>query len=221
MPRQPRIDIADHFYHIINRANGRLQIFNTPDDYLLFESLLVEARALTDMRILAYVIMPNHWHLMLQPRKDKDISVFMHWLSTTHTRKVHIATDTVGAGHLYQERYKSFLVDSDNYLLSVIKYIERNPVRARLVEKCEDWQWGSALKRVQRNPDTFVSDPPMILPQQYVIWINTEDRKEELISLRQSVNKGVPYGRTSWVEVMARQYKLESSLREPGRPKKN
>src|SRR3989344_8620297 len=106
MPRTDRIDLADHIYHIINRANGRLKIFNAKKDYLLFEELLTEAKELTDMRILAYTIMPNHWHLVLSPRKDGDLSIFMHWLSTTHTRRVHVATKTIGAGHLYQGRYK-------------------------------------------------------------------------------------------------------------------
>ena len=76
MPRIARIDIGDEIYHVINRANGRAQIFNTPNDYRLFEELMGEAKALTDMRIFAYEIMPNHWHLILSPRKDGDLGLY-------------------------------------------------------------------------------------------------------------------------------------------------
>src|SRR3989344_6083708 len=148
MPRTDRIDLADRIYRIINRAIGRLKIFNAKKDYLLFEELLTEAKELTGMRIFAYTIMPNHWHLVLSPQKGGDLSLFMHRLSNTHTRRVHTSTGTIGSGHLYQGRYKSFLVNKDNYLLALIKYVERNPVRAKLVSSCELWQWGSAWRRI-------------------------------------------------------------------------
>ena len=122
MPRNARVDVGGEIYHIINRANGRLQIFDSDEDYHLFEQLVFETKELFDMRILAYELMPNHWHLILHPKNDGDLGAFMHRLSNAHTRKVHARTNTNGSGHLYQGRYKSFLVDSENYLLSVIKY---------------------------------------------------------------------------------------------------
>ena len=108
MPRNARVDVADEFYHVINRANGRLQIFQTPEDYRIFEQLLEEAVGLTGMRLFAYTTMPNHWHLVVSPRADGDLGLFMHRLCNTHTRKVHAFTNTNGSGHLYQGRYKSF-----------------------------------------------------------------------------------------------------------------
>ena len=143
MPRNARVDVGGEVYHVINRANGRLRIFNKDEDYQLFEKLLLETKELIGMRILAYELMPNHWHLVLYPKNDGDLGAFMHRLSNAHTRKVHARTNTNGSGHLYQGRYKSFLVDSENYLLAVIKYVERNAVRAKLVRRCEDWQWGA------------------------------------------------------------------------------
>ena len=125
MPRNARVDVGGEIYHVINRANGRHQIFNTDKDYKLFEQLLFETKELIDMRILAYELMPNHWHLALYPKNDRDLGVFMHRLSNAHTRKVHALTKTNGSGHLYQGRYKSFLVDTGSYLLTLIKYIER------------------------------------------------------------------------------------------------
>lgn len=221
MPRVARVDVGDEIYHVINRANGRLQIFNTDEDYRLFEQLLLETKEITDMRILAYAIMPNHWHLVLYPRNDGDLQTFMHKLSNAHTRKVHALTDTNGSGHLYQGRYKSFLVDSDNYLLAVIKYVERNAVRAKLTRQCEDWRWGSVWRRVYgtAGQKRLLDELPIDLPDDYVKWINTMDKEDDLKIIRNSVNKSVPYGRDTWVENMVSRHHLESTLRSPGRPK--
>jgi putative transposase len=221
MPRVARVDVGDEVYHIINRANGRLQIFNTDEDYTLFEQLLLETKEVTDMRILAHELMPNHWHLVLYPRNDGDLQAFMHKLSNAHTRKVHAQTNTNGSGHLYQGRYKSFLVDSDEYLLSVIKYVERNAVRAKLVSCCEEWRWGSAWRRVHGTvgQKRLLDELPIDLPDDYVKWVNTADKEEDLRNIRNSVNKSVPYGRDAWVDTMVTKHCLESTRRSPGRPR--
>ena len=220
MPRVARVDVGGEIYHVINRANGRLQIFNSDEDYRLFEQLLLETKEVTDMRILAYELMPNHWHLVLYPRNDGDLATFMHKLSNAHTRKVHALTNTNGSGHLYQGRYKSFLVDSDNYLLSVVKYVERNAVRAKLVQRCENWRWGSAWLRVHGtdNQKRLLDELPTDLPDDYVKWINTVDKPDDINTIRVSVNKSVPYGKELWVDKMVSKYHLESTLRSPGRP---
>lgn len=224
MPRTARIDIGDEIYHVINRANGRAQIFNTPNDYRLFEELMEEAKALTDMRIFAYEIMPNHWHLVLSPRKDGDLGLFMHQLTNSHTRNVRVSTGTVGTGHLYQGRYKSFLIDSENYLLAVIKYTERNSVRAKLVNRCEDWQWGSSWRRIHgtiKQKKLLEQTMPIEWPEDYISWVNFSETSDELNAIRQSVNKSMPYGREYWVEKMVINHHLETTLRNAGRPKKN
>ncbi len=222
MARVARVDVGEEIYHVINRANGRLQIFNTKEDYLLFEKLLAEAKNLTDMRILAYTIMPNHWHLILKPRKDGDLALFLHSLCNTHTRKVHAMTKTNGSGHLYQGRYKSFLVDSEGYLLTLIKYVERNPVRAKLALHPGDWRWGSSWRRINGSGQqaSLIDASPALFPQDYISWINTPEKENEISDIRTSVNKGMPYGRGLWAEQMVGKYHLESTLRAPGRPKK-
>ncbi len=222
MPRNSRVDVGNEIYHIINRANGRHQIFNTKADYQIFERLLFETKELIDMRILAYIVMPNHWHLVLYPRKDGDLGTFMHRLTNAHTRKVHAITNTNGSGHLYQGRYKSFLVDSDRYILAVIKYVERNAVRAKLVRQCERWKWGSSYRRVYGTTEEkkLLSPSPTPFPHGYVEWVNTPDNRQDIESIRNSTLKGVPYGKEKWVERMVATYHLESTLHLPGRPKK-
>ena len=175
------------------------------------------------MRVLAYVLMPNHWHLLLYPKKDGDLGTFMHRLTNAHTRQVHVRTRTIGSGHLYQGRYKSFLVDTDSYFHALLKYIERNPARCRLSRRCESWLWGSAWRRIHgtANQRKLLSPSPVSLPKKYTKWINEPESPKELEEIRLSVNKGVPYGRDKWVDAMVTQFSLQSTTRNVGRPRNN
>lgn len=199
MARQPRTDAGDYVYHVINRANNKARIFSSEKDYLDFEYLLNEMRETFDMRILAYVIMPNHWHLLLYPKKDGDMGRALHWLTTSHARRHHTRKGTIGHGHLYQGPYKSFLVEDDVHLLAVLKYIERNPVRAKLAKKVEDWRWGSAYRRMRGNAHEkrLLTEAPTDLPRNYPAWINEADSIVELDEIRESARTGVPYGNVS------------------------
>lgn len=201
MGRAPRIDVGDVVYHVINRANGRIQIFHTEEEYKDFEYLLSEIKEEYGVRILAYTIMPNHWHLLLYPRQDGDLSKALHWLTTSHARRHHARKDTIGGGHLYQGRYKSFLVQDDAHLLTVLKYIERNPVRAGLAEMVDGWQWGSAFRRMKgtAKQKSLLGESPVDLPRNYAQWVNTAEPSEELKTIRHSVNRGTPYAEDEWV----------------------
>ena len=223
MSRQPRIDVGEEVYHVINRSNGRFTIFEESWMYQDFEYLLNEMREKFDMRILAYVLMPNHWHMLLYPRKDGDLSESMRWLGTAHTRRYHAQTETIGAGHLYQGRYKSFIIESDQHLLTVLKYIERNPARARLARRAENWRWSSAYKRVSGTTKErkLLAESPVDLPRNYRQWVNDPEPSEVLKEIRESIRKGIPYGRESWRSRMVERHNLAHTLREPGRPKQH
>lgn len=220
MARNARVDVGDTVYHVLNRAVGRLRIFTTAEDYRDFLEVLEDAREKTDMRILAFVIMPNHWHLILYPHDDKDMGIFMHQLTNAHTRRVHAKTETTGTGPLYQGRYKSFPIEDDAHLLTVLKYVERNPVRAKLSKRCEEWRWGSAWLRTQpfELQNRFIDDAPVTLPKNHTEWINTNEKEETVEQLRNSVRRGTPYGTDSWVEKMIKKHELISTVRKPGRP---
>jgi putative transposase len=186
MARGLRVDIGELVYHVINRSNGRVPIFNSFRDYTDFEYLLNEMRETYDMRILAYIIMPNHWHLLLYPKHDGDLSKALHWLTTSHVRRDHARKGTIGHGHLYQGSYKSFVVATDSYFLTVLKYIERNAVRAKLSETTEAWQWGSAHRRLlgTMQQQRMLSELPVDLPPDYRVWINMPELAEELKNAR-------------------------------------
>ncbi len=201
MPRNNRIAIGDTVYHVLNRGNGRRTIFANEQDYQDFETLLVEANELLDMRILAYCLMPNHWHLVLYPKKDKDLSEFMRWLTTTHARKYRVKTKSIGHGHLYQGSFKSFPIEDDQHCTTVIRYVEQNPLRAKLVQRAEDWKYSSLHRRLNGTPKQkkLLAKLPTTLPHHYLKEVNTLYEKDELTTLRNSVQKGIPYGNENWV----------------------
>lgn len=223
MGRPLRVAAGDVVYHVLNRANARLPLFNTPTDYEAFERVLAEAHERIAMRTLAYCVMPNHWHLVLWPRKDGDLSRFMAWVTLTHTQRWHAYRHTAGSGHLFQGRFKSFPVQTDEHLLTVCRYVERNALRAGLVRRAEDWRWSSLWRRAfgERATQGWLSERPIPRPRQWVVWVNEPQTPQELETLRRCVSRGQPFGSESWGQRMVRRLGLESTLRPRGRPKKN
>ena len=137
MGRPLRATPGDTVYHVLNRANARMTLFEHDGDYLAFQRVLAQACDRVGMRLLAYCVMPNHWHLVVWPRGDGDLSRFMNWLTLTHTQRWHRHRNSVGNGHVYQGRFKSFPIETSEYLLTVCRYVERNPVRAGFVTRAE------------------------------------------------------------------------------------
>ncbi len=219
MPRIPRVDVGEEIYHVINRANARLPIFFNEEDYKLFEAILEEARKKVDMRILAYCLMPNHFHLVLYPRQDGDLQKFMQWLTLTHTQRWHTINKTIGTGHLYQGRYKAFLIQGDRHLFSVIRYVEQNPLRAKFVSRSENWNFSSLSRRL--FPDTerrgMLTEWPISMPEDYLAFVNTwidEDEKEQI---EHSIIKSKPFGANQWTEDIVEKYNLKATIRKRGR----
>ena len=221
MPRQNRVAAGNTVYHVINRSNGRVAIFNTDADYRHFESLLEEGKELIGMRIFSYCIMPNHWHLVLYPKSDTDMGEFMRWVTTTHVRHRRTRTNSVGEGHLYQGTYKSFPVETSDYLVQLIRYVEQNPLRAKLVDRAVDWKWSSLWRREKgtEKEKKLLAKLPIELPKDYALSVNEIYTPETLEKIRYSVNKGAPWGTESWTTGMVKKYGMESTLRGVGRPK--
>ncbi len=210
-------------YHVLNRANARLTIFDDDEDYAAFERVLVEAIALHEMRLLAYCLMPNHFHLVLWPRADGDLSRFMRRVTLTHTQRWHAHHGTAGTGHLYQGRFKSFPVESDDHFLTVCRYVERNALRANLVERAEDWRWGSlAVRRAKGEKDRPALTPwPIDRPRDWKARVNRPFRPAEEEAVRRSLQRGQPFGSESWQAAVAARLGLESTFRPRGRPRKD
>lgn len=223
MGRPLRTAQGGFVYHVLNRANDRKTIFQKASDYEAFGRLMAEVQERVPMRILAWCLMPNHWHLLLWPERDGQLSDYVRLLTLTHTQRWHAHYHSAGSGHLYQGRFKSFLVESDMYLLTVCRYVEQNPLRARLVTRAEDWRWSSLWEYCNgwSTGQACVTHFPIDRPARWVEWVNQLPTDQELEAVRNCATRGAPYGSASWVETTAKRLGIESTLRPRGRPKKS
>jgi putative transposase len=224
MPRRARSIQGGLVYHILNRSNGRVPIFRKEQDYAAFERVLEEAQEREPLRIFAYCLLPNHWHMVVWPKQgaDRKVSEFFRWLTVTHTQRWHAHYHSPGSGHLYQGRFKSFPVETDEHLYTVLRYVERNSVRANLVSSAEDWRWSSVGRFYKGDAVSraILSEWPIPRPADWLNRVNRAETKGELESLRRSVQRGQPFGSETWCERIIGRLGLESTIRPPGRPKK-
>jgi putative transposase len=223
MPRPRRVAEGGLIYHALNRANACSTVFGTDDDYSAFERVMAQAVARHNMRLLAYCLMPNHFHLLLWPRADGDLSAFMRWLTLTHTQRWHAHRNSAGTGHLYQGRFKSFVVQSDEHFLTVCRYVERNALRANLVERAEDWRWGSLWARRAKEPGEWppLTAWPIDRPRDWAARVNRPFGAGEEEAVLRSIRRGQPYGSADWQAKVTARLGLESAFRPRGRPRKD
>lgn len=211
MPRIPRGQVAGHAYHILNRGNGGVTVFHKGGDYAAFLDLLATAKSKFSVKVFGFCLMPNHFHLVLQPATETTLSPFMQWWMTSHVRRYH--QHYWSHGHVWQGRFKSFPIQQDGHLLTAIRYVLRNPVRAGLAEHAMDWPWSSL-----RFP--HLSDPvPCETPSDGLQWIDQPLFDHELTTMRTCVNRQQPFGAEDWQVTIAATLGLESTLRRRGRPR--
>ncbi len=216
MPRTARASVGGYCYHVLNRGNGRTTVFHKPDDYRAFLDMVAEAGLRTPMRVVAYCLMPNHFHLALWPQGGGDLSRWMHWLLTTHVRRYlrHYRS----SGHIWQGRFKAFPIQDDDHLRVVLRYIERNPLRAGLVDRAEHWPW-SSLSRADGPPSL---DPgPAPRGASWVEAVNAVMSESECAAIRESIRRDRPLGSEGWVLRTAEALGLQFSLRDRGRPRRD
>jgi putative transposase len=219
MPRPRRTAIGGLVYHVLNRANGRRRIFEKPGDYAAFERLLADIQERTAMRVLAWCLMPNHWHLVLWPREDGDLSTFVRLVCLTHAQRWHAHRGSAGTGHLYQGRFKSFVVQADAHLLTVCRYVEANALRAALVARAEHWRW-SSLRVGASGRRPAISAWPVPKPGDWLRYVNEHGTRDELDRLRTCNRRGRPYGDRDWMARKVEDLQHAQTLRPRGRPKK-
>ena len=236
MPRSARAAAGGVVYHVLNRANARMPLFEMDDDYALFEDVLSEAHQRVGMRTLGYCVMPDHWHLVLWPRGDGDMSQFVRWLTATHTQRRHARSGTAGTGHVYQGRFKSFpvqrrrrttaeraagVVQAEDPFWTVLGYVERNARRAGLVSRAEDWRWGSLWRRTCGGAESrsLLTDPSEGFPADWLARVNEQEGEDVLVRVRECIARGRPFGQAGWVKRTASRCGLTSTLRPRGRPR--
>ncbi|HKX37528.1 MAG TPA: transposase [Burkholderiales bacterium] len=222
MPRPLRLAPGGLVYHVLNRGNARRRIFERNSDFQAFERALAEAQGRIPMRILAWCVMPNHWHLVLWPRLDGDLSRYMQSVTLMHAQRWHAHRASAGTGHLYQGRFKSFVVQHDAHFFALCRYVEANALRANLVRRAEEWRWCSLWRACSGNADQPppLEPWPVARPGNWLEYVNLPAAPIETEAVRQCARRGVPYGEPAWAQGLAGALGLQCTLRPRGKPRK-
>jgi len=194
MPRSARRLSGGLINHVLNRGNGKQEVFHKGQDFYVFVRTMKEAKKRYAVNVYAYCLMPNHFHIVLMSDKADHLSKWMQWIMTSHVRRYHQHYQT--SGHVWQGRYKNFIIQKDEHLLTVLRYVEANPVRAGLVSSARDWPWSSHNVRIHDAIDGIVDILPMELPSDWAEYVDEPLRKKEIERLNQSVNRQSPYGKS-------------------------
>lgn len=224
MPRRARAIVGGLIYHVLNRSNGRVPLFRKEADYDAFLRVLDEAHRRMPLPILAYCVMPNHWHFLVLPEENRarDVSEFFRWLTVTHAQRWHAHYKTSGSGHLYQGRFKSFPIEADDHFFTVARYVERNALRAGLAERAEAWRFGSLWRHShpQQADLPLLTAWPLPRPANWINWVNDPQTDAEVEAIRRCIKRCRPFGSDTWITEKARQLGLEWTIRPRGRPRK-
>jgi putative transposase len=209
-------------YHVLNRSVAGLPLFRKEPDYEAFTRIMIEAHALHPTRILAWCLMRTHWHLVLWPKEDGELTAYLRWLSHTHAMRWHVSHGTVGRGHLYQGRFKSFPLQEDEHFLTVCRYVERNALTAKVVRRAENWRWCSlwVRKTGDEKLQAILSDWPVERPARWLSLVNQPLTPKEQEAIATCIARNRPYGEHLWQHQQARRLDLLHTLRREGRPSK-
>ena len=218
MPYRVGRGTAGVVFHVMNRAVRRLRLFETPNEYQTFLMCLEQGRREYPLKIYAYCVMPNHFHLVVEPTADFQLADFMRVTVGMHAKRWHSARQTVGEGAVYQGRYRAFPVFADGHFIQVCRYVERNALQARLVPRAEEWTWSSLNQRCRNFNVPRLETWPVLPPGNWTDLVN-EAQPGDLARLRKSVRRNLPYGPDGWAERIAADLKLPFP-RWRGRPRK-
>jgi len=224
MPRKARFTLENATYHILSRGNNKQRVFLDSDDYKKFMDLLIFYKKKYDLRIYHYVLMTNHYHLILQVKDGPTLASAMKGLNLAYA--TYYRRKYGGVGYLWQGRFKSFVIQDGKYILECGRYIELNPVRARIVEKAEDYPWTSASVYVKSKSSSLIDVNPEYfgmsedeqsrcrIYNEYLSYGIKERRKLERYF------KASAYGSNEFIEIMKSTKGLKLVWSHKGRPKK-
>ena len=222
MPRTARQCPGGYAYHVWNRGAGRLRLFKKDEDYQAFERILVEAHARCPLDLLDWCLMPSHWHFVVRPRRDGQVTAFFRWLTHTHAMRCITHRRVLGMGPLYQGRFKTLPVQEDAHLLSLLRYVQRNPVRAKLVPRAAEWPWTGEWVRRHGPAElkALLAAWPVDRPRAWARWVDQPQTPAETEAIRTCIRRSRPLGDRIWTAHTAAVLNLVWTLRPVGRPAK-
>ena len=220
MPRQARIAPGGTIFHVLNRAAGTAPLFRRQSEYAAFEQVMLEAQAKHPTRILGWCLMKSHWHLVIWPKKNGELTSFIRWMSHTHAVRQHAAEGTAGDGQVYQARYRSFPVERAE-AWNLLRLVERNALSAGVVKKAQDWRWSSlwARQHPEAQSHKLLCDALGRTPQAWNRRVNAAVDQQELQKFQMSVQRNRPFGSDRWQVQACRKWGMEHTMRPRGRPR--
>jgi putative transposase len=190
VPNRPCADPGTTF-HVVNRATRGQLLFEDFGEYLSFLRLLAWALSRAPIDLFAYCLMPNHWHLLLRPATHRDLSAFMYELSKEHALGLRRWRRNEGCGAVYQGRYRASAVHTETYFYRAARYVERNPVRAKLAERVDEWSWSSA-SRIGAIQGVLLADWPLPRPANWSEFVNDAEPQRDVEFIRHRTRRCEP-----------------------------
>lgn len=226
MPRPLRTIDDGLIYHVIDRGNNRQDVFHKQDDFQAFLQALSDLKERKPFALYGYCLLNNHFHLLIRPQ-DASISRIMQSLLVSHTQRYH--KHYRSGGHVWQGRFKSPVIQNDEHLLTVLRYIEANPLRAKIVDRAEDYPWSSysshGLGEANELVDSLItyeelSPYPRVRQRKWAAKVHLPLEEKIIAAIRKSSATGLPYGTAAWVRQLANKLDLDLTIRPRGRPRK-
>jgi len=215
MPRIPRLVVPGYPHHVTQRGNRRQKTFFHAEDYLAYLEFISAEKPSAGCDIWAYCLMPNHVHFVIVPQYKDSLALLFKEAHRRYTRRINFRENW--RGHLWQERFHSFVMD-EPHLDATVRYVELNPVSARLVERPQDWRWSSVHAHLKSSDDELVTVKPMLekFPD-WMAYLGDRQSNEVLREVRKHTKTGRPLGSEKFIETL--ESKTGRSLKplKPGR----
>jgi putative transposase len=218
MSRQRRVSPDGFVQHALNRGDHRETLFHKPADFRAFLSAVAETADRLPIRILAYCIMRNHFHLLVWPHAGSDLPRFMQLLMNVHISRYLRHYPPASRGHLYQGRYTNAIVETGRSIIAVARYVEANALTAGLVNRAQDYEWSSASPEARGPERPDLAEWPIAKPSDWLTLLNLRSPATEWQRIQRSAARGAPYGSPAWVDRVVKEFHLEHTVRRQGRP---
>lgn len=220
MPRIGRAVAAGYPHHVIQRGNNKEDVFFEKEDRKQYLSLLKKYAFKWNSPIMVYCLMSNHVHLLTRPETNESLFKMMQGLALCYTQ--HINRTYERTGRLWESRYHSCIVDHEKYLWAVARYIEQNPVRAKMVERAEEYAYSSARAHVNGSEDPVLGENLFSDDgrKDYIRLLRYDMPKKEIERLRYATKTGRPLGSEDFVVEMEKKLERRLLQRPKGRPRK-
>lgn len=221
MPRQARVVFSGVAHHITQRGNRREDVFFTDEDRLVYLDWLREYCLAFGLEVRAYCLMSNHVHLVVVPANDDALQRVLKPLHMRYAQRINRRHGW--AGHLWQGRFFSSPLD-DAYQWAAVRYVERNPTRARMVRRAEDYRWSSAAAHCGLRTDPLLASASgwtreFVAARDWSAWLAEGDEEEELSMVRRNINKGLPCGSDDFIRQLGQRAGRSLEHRPQGRSK--